>query len=95
MHYQNVQTAIEEAMEDLINTGGFQKHSPAICRDKLGYYYGSKLHGDEVVFDLSSGAFGYWTPEAMEEIPVCASGLAASINETIPAPNQRLTGKAV
>jgi hypothetical protein len=78
MHYETLTAAIEDAMTDYLENGTFSPHNPAICRDSRGYYYGSSLHGDEVIADLAGG-FGSWEPTSVAEIGECASGMAAEL----------------
>lgn len=66
--YACVLHAVCEAMTDLLENGGPTPHNPAIMRDRDGsYYYGSSLHGDEIIIDLADG-FGSDQPETMDEI---------------------------
>lgn len=79
MHHREIVGAIVEAMEDWLGSdGAMRPHNPAICRDARGYYYGSALHGDEVVVSLEGG-FGAWEPETADEIRECADGLAEEV----------------
>jgi hypothetical protein len=78
MKFSTLAGAIEMAMEQFIEDGCFTPHDPAICRDGDGFRFESKLNGDEVIIDLSSG-FGSWTPDTDDDIPALAAALAAEI----------------
>ena len=78
MKHSTIKSAIAEAMEDYLENATFRPHNPAICRDGDGFRFESKLNGDEVIIDLSSG-FGSWTPATADDIQSCAAGLAAEI----------------
>ena len=72
-----LQRAIVEAMEDFFDGNDFTKVNPAIMHGS-NYYYGSTLHGDTVIMDLTEG-FGSWTPGKLSDIPSAAYGLAKEI----------------
>ena len=91
--------ALRRAWENYTENGTFTKVNPAICRDGKGFYFGSALNGDQVVFDLSEITFGPYSPDGYESAedfaadlePVVATGgdllppSVASLSEAIRA----------
>ena len=78
--HQTISGAIGEAMREFFEEGELRPHNPAICRDSRGFYFGSALHGDEVVIDLGEG-FGNWEPENTDGIEAAATAWEKEIVE--------------
>ena len=67
--------ALRRAWENYNDNGQFTKVNPAICRDGKGFYFGSAMHGDPVVLDLSDIVFGPYSPDSYENAEDFASDL--------------------